>query len=159
MRAKPMEAQQWIINALSSDTNDCLIWPFAKLKNGYGQIGTKAGTARLHRYICEKAHGAPPSSIHEAAHRCGNRPCGNPKHLRWATPKENHADQVEHGTINRGHRHGQVKLAESDIPQIRASKSTFSALSRQYGVSPATIRDVIMRKTWAWVNDTNSPSP
>lgn len=159
MRASPMSAPNWIAGALSSDTEECLLWPYAKLKNGYGQLKNGNTSARVHRLICEKAHGPPPSPKHEAAHWCGNRACGNPKHIRWATPKENHADQIRHGTINRGSRHGQVKLHEANIVSIRQSSRSLSSLAQEYGVSPAAIRDVKIRKTWSWVKDTNSPSP
>jgi hypothetical protein len=150
-RAGAGEARAWVAAALASDTDECLLWPFAKLRNGYGQFNSNGHSVRLHRHICILVHGEPPSPKHEAAHSCGTRACGNPKHIRWATPKENHADQIAHGTINRGHRHGHVKLTKEIVLVARASSETAAALAKRYGVATATMQDAIRRRTWAWL--------
>lgn len=151
-RAKDGEPLAWVRAALASDTDDCLIYPFALQPNGYGSLPVGRGQmARVHRYVCIKAHGEPPSPKHEAAHNCNNRSCGNPKHIRWATPKENHADQVVHGTINRGERHGQVKLTKEIVLAARQSGRGAAVLAREHGVSQATMNDALTGRTWAWL--------
>ena len=52
---------------LSSDSNDCIKWPFYRMKNGYGQVGLHTGMALAHRKMCEMAHGRPQGG-QQAAH-------------------------------------------------------------------------------------------
>lgn len=78
--------------------DDCLIWPFSKNTEGYAHVKSGGNLVLVHRISCVAAHGSPPSTSHQAAHSCGNGHlgCVNPKHLRWATPKENCADKRMH---------------------------------------------------------------
>ena len=152
-RAPHMAARNWVAAAIASDTDQCLLWPYATLRNGYGQFNTGTTSARVHRYVCIAVHGEPPGVGMEAAHSCGNRACANPKHLRWATPKENHADQVTHGTINRGQRNGHAKLTPSIVRACRASSMTRTELARIFGVSVTTISHAIIGKTWSWLDE------
>lgn len=84
------------------DRDDCLAWPYAKDPNGYGQVRVGGRTHYVTRLVCEKIHGKPPTGRHQAAHSCGrgHEGCCNPKHLRWATVRENHLDKKAHGTFN-----------------------------------------------------------
>lgn len=90
--------REWVLAILAYDGDDCLSWPYAKDKNGYG-LGEMGGKLRrAHRYICSLVNGEPPTSKHEAAHSCGNGHlgCVNPNHLRWATTLENQRERWEH---------------------------------------------------------------
>lgn len=98
-RAQPGEATRFVEAVAVPFTGlECLIWPYGKYPNGYGQISTGDGTKVVSRLVCELAHGLPPTPKHEAAHSCanGHSGCVNPRHLRWATSKENKADVVIH---------------------------------------------------------------
>lgn len=142
--------------ALGSDTDQCINWPFVRNSKGQGQIRLNGRAQYASRVVCERAHGAPPTSLHEAAHSCGNGHlgCVNPRHLRWATRSENHADKLIHGTHNRGERHNMVKLTEAEVIEIRwraGAGESQRALARAYGVGPRTVRDIVHRKKWAWL--------
>lgn len=150
-RAKVGAAKQWIQDALASDTDECILWPYALLRNGYGQANHFGKAARVHRLVCISAHGHAPTEKHEAAHNCGNRACANPRHIRWATPKQNHADQILHGTTNRGSRNGHAKLTAGIVAAARASTLSIAELARRHGVSNATMADAVRRRTWAWL--------
>lgn len=98
-RAKPGDATRFVEEvAVPFRGVKCLIWPYGKYPNGYGQIGVGGGTKVVSRLVCELAHGLPPTPKHEAAHSCanGHSGCVNPRHLRWATSKENKADVIAH---------------------------------------------------------------
>ena len=84
--------------ALVYNDFDCLIWPFARDSDGYGQIALDGRVRHVHRIICEKTHGPPPTPTHEAAHSCGNGylGCVNRRHLRWKTHKENMEEMSRH---------------------------------------------------------------
>ena len=85
---------------LAIETDDCVLWPFAKGKGGYGVIGVSPGVVRgTHVVACEMRHGLPPTPAHEVAHSCQTPSCMNYRHLRWATHVENQADMKIHGTL------------------------------------------------------------
>ena len=94
----------------------CISWPFARDSKGYGQIKIGGQARRVHRIVCERFNGKPPTVRHDAAHSCGNGHlgCANGYHLRWATRKENSADRYVHGTFRQAH------LTENDVLAIRA---------------------------------------
>lgn len=147
----PGELNAWIERHVATEQDDCLIWPYYRNKQGYAVISAKS----VHRMICERVNGAPPSPAHQAAHNCGNGHlgCVNPKHLRWATPKENCADRVAHGTETRGDRCANARLNAQSVREIRtlAATTPVKELAAQYGVSIGTLRSAIRGNTWSWV--------
>src|SRR6478735_5284661 len=91
----------FIINvALQHKTDECLIWPFARGGNGYAYASLDGKVGTVHRYVCRKVNGEPPTPKHDAAHSCGkgHEACISPVHLSWKTRKENCADMMRHGT-------------------------------------------------------------
>lgn len=96
MIGAPMEFIKTV--ALPYTGDDCLEWPFARLKNGYTSFKYN-GDVMAHRVICKMAHGYPKGEMNVVAHSCGNGHlgCVNPRHLRWATQKENMQEMVMHG--------------------------------------------------------------
>lgn len=132
---------------------ECLPWPFGKISTGYGCIRKDSRTQLVHRLVCEERHGLAPSDKHEAGHRCGNRICCNPNHLRWITGSENQMDRVAHGTHCRGSRAYNSKINEysaREILELRGALSQ-SELAKKYGVSRSTISDLQSGRTWAWL--------
>lgn len=136
--------------------DDCLIWPFAKNSAGYGKLGVDGKFPHVHRLACEIVHGEPPTAIHEAAHLCGNGHlgCCNPRHVRWATPSENQADRISHGTAARGKRNSSTKLSASQVLRIRAlrGRMTISEMAHHFGVSRGCITGILSRKNWGWLD-------
>ncbi len=126
------------------ETDACLEWPFSVAGRGYGVVRLGGRQTYAHRVVCWLRHGdAPPGT--EAAHSCGNRRCINKLHLRWATPIENCADKVRHGTNNDGEKHGLSKLSNQDAAEIR-KRSSFESqanISRSFGVSRMTISRLV----------------
>lgn len=142
----------WIAEALAYTGDACLLWPFTQTPKGYPQARMANGaTGRVNRYVCEKAHGAPPSKAHHAAHSCGTRLCLNPKHLGWATAYENNLDILKHGRRRTGEHKKLSKLTEQDVREIRASTLSQRALARRYGVCQAVISQVVRRAAWKCV--------
>jgi hypothetical protein len=108
-------------------------------------------TAKASRVMCILAHGPAPSPLHVAAHSCGKGTdgCVNPKHLRWATEKENYEDAVAHGVAARGERHGSAILTEKAVAEIREKGvKNKSELAQKFGVSVWTIYNVCSGKRW-----------
>lgn len=145
--------------ALNSESDDCISWPFFRDKNGRGRISIKGRRSLLvHREVCTLAHGNAPSPKLHAAHSCGNghEGCVNPKHLRWATAKENSEDAIRHGSIARGTRLPHCRLSENAVREIRElSKTTKSQkeIAKTFKVDRSHISDIVNRKRWSWLSD------
>lgn len=133
--------------------DECILWPFARSGRGYGSLSLNGVICNVHREVCLRVHGDPPSSDHEAAHSCGIRACVNPRHLRWATASENQMDRVIHGTSNRGERSASAKLTEDDVREIRALKGVLGnkRAAKKFGVTPGHISMIRNRTKWGHV--------
>lgn len=141
--------------ALSYEEDDCLIWPYWTDRKGYAMFDLNGEHTYVSRAVCERTHGAPPSKKHEAAHSCGNGHLGciSKKHLRWATRQENEDDKIVHGTRMIGSMHGQAKLTEDEVREIRklASNRPGTELAKMFGVSTSAINLILRHKTWVHV--------
>ncbi len=126
----------------------CVIWPFSTTR-GYGTFGYLGEGYYAHRFMCELAHGKPPSDTHEAAHSCGDATCVNPRHLSWKTPGENGLDCRKHGTHVRSRYGTAGKITAEQADAIRGQKGikTLRELADEYGVSESCISNVWTGKT------------
>lgn len=153
-RAANGELHAWLVERVDWSGDECLTWPFAKGRDGRGRL-TGSVSPQAHRAMCILAHGEPPTRRHEAAHSCGkgHEACVNPRHLRWATPVENAADRVIHGTEVRGSAKPGAKLTESDVLAIRALKgsATQREIGDRFGVDGETVGNIHRGETWAWL--------
>lgn len=136
--------------------DECLYWPFAKTK-GYGRVWYDGHYHDVHRLVCERVHGIAISSDDDAAHSCGNGQLGciTPKHLRWASRKENAADTIDHGRTTRGEKNTRAKLTKDQVRQIRSLKGVLCEreIGERFGISAAHAGEILRRKTWAWLED------
>lgn len=94
------EPDKFIEKAVNWKSNRCLIWPYSRDNHGRARIAVNGRPQQASRIVCEKAHGAPPTPKHEAAHNCGrgHLGCVNNKHLEWKTHAENQADMIGHNS-------------------------------------------------------------
>jgi HNH endonuclease len=148
-----MNAKDWLDSTpLAWERNECLMFPYSIGGHGYGQFSARRVSPKpicAHRYICEKVHGAPPDGEWiAAAHSCGNKPCVNPRHLRWATYTENENDKRTHGRMQEGERHRWAKLSEKDVLEIRATTGLHKDIALRFGVTNVTIGDIKRRRSW-----------
>lgn len=144
---------QWLIDHQGYDGDYCLIWPFYRNPNGYGQLGYLGESYWAHRFMCELVNGPPPTPDHEAAHSCGNGSggCAHPKHLSWKTKTENLLDCREHGTHARNIHGLGGRLTLEQVEQIRdlKGKKTQAEIAIMFGVSDPTIRDIFLGRTYS----------
>jgi hypothetical protein len=151
VRRSAGEIKSFLDALLASEPGDeCVLVPVTAKK--YAKLSYEGGRITAHRYICMKAHGDPVGARRFAAHSCGQSWCVNPKHLRWATPKENNDDKIAHGTLVFGEDNYNAKLKMRDVIRIREMKDADPRkIATVFGVSPRTIRDVLEGKTWKQV--------
>jgi hypothetical protein len=151
---RPPVAQDFIESVLLSATDECIEWPYALTHNGYPQMMRRDNqrTVRVTIFVCEQVHGPRPAGRVDAAHSCGIRRCVNPRHLRWATRRENEADKLLHGTLRTGVRAPQAKLTQSQVDDARrrfaAGTVTQGQLAIEFKMNQAAISRMIRGMTY-----------
>lgn len=149
----PSYSKRFIEKALRSDTEECIIWPFKSVTgSGYPRSCFEGKRIDVHRFVCIKYCGSPVGDKKYAAHYCGNRLCINPKHIRWATAKENTNDLFIHNRMLYGENHKNSKLKEFDVIYILKSKESSKILAEKFGVSTSTINAIKSRNAWKHIN-------
>lgn len=152
------EAQRFYREIVLTDDrgpdDECLIWPYSRFPNGYGQLAlTRHHNYGVHRLVCKEVYGEPPTPDHEAAHSCnrGKFGCVTKSHLSWKTRLENKADELLHGTRCQGAQHGMAKITESEAREIIALKGTLTQqkIGELFGISHASVGRLHRRQNWA----------
>ena len=146
----------WLVDVAAKHIgNECLIWPFDRASNGYARVIKGGRKISASREVCRIVSGDPHRVKDQAAHSCGNGHlgCVNPRHIRWATVAENHADKQLHGTVAKGERNGNAKHDERTVRKIKSMIGSMSQneIARACGVSRSLVRDVKLGKTWGWI--------
>ena len=155
--------------------DDC--WPWLGSLRGdppqnYGRIMFSYVLYPSHRvaYALFTGEEIPPSL--DGLHTCDNPPCCNPRHIFPGTDKTNMEDKVLKGRAATGIRNGKYthpekiqrgdqhymrnghrtqKLTRNVVEHIRSLPNAHShrhELASEYGVSEASIRDILMYRTW-----------
>lgn len=133
--------------------DECWEWQAGRT-NGYGIFWMNGKSRRASRVSYEMEIGPIPKGL-SVCHTCDNPPCVNPAHLFLGTTADNLADRdlKGRGADRRGSSHHLNKLTEDDVENIRANRMNLSGreLARLFGVSPASISNIIKRKSWRHV--------
>ena len=140
----------------------CWEWQGWKNSKGYGRIRFAGNRTHFaHRFSWLIHYGSLPLPEFCILHHCDNPSCVNPSHLWVGTKGENVADMVTKGrwgrgglraaNTPRGERHGQAKLTETDVREIRrrrAAGEEWTQLGRAFGVSRTTAASAGRGHTW-----------
>jgi len=147
-RVGAIDTKHFIEQAVSTKTDDCILWPLSKSHNGYGLVVWKGKRWRAHRLTCTIVHGSPSRPDLVAMHSCRNRACINPGHLRWGTIRENVHDAISCGTFMGNLPNSKPKLDEKTVREIRQSAEPNTVLAAKLGVSHVAIWKIRHRITW-----------
>lgn len=74
-------------HAVDLDTDDCILWPFYIMPNGYGAKSDRSMQPRVlpaHRWVWIKVNGLIPPGL-TVDHLCRVKACVNPRHLEVVT--------------------------------------------------------------------------
>ena len=133
--------------------DNCLVWPLYRDQTGRGYAFSNGKRTFASRIVCEMVNGPPPSAAMVAAHSCGkgHLGCVNPRHLRWATIKENIADRHIHDTNLRGLRNPNCKLTPEQVATVRGLIGTASQkeIARMFGISQSLVSLIKNNLVWA----------
>ena len=150
------KAQAFIKKVLASQSESCILWPFYKNKGGYGQLWWGGKPRLAGRVVMEETQGPPPTDgeRYEAAHLpavCHNRACINPKHLRWATTKENAMDRLIDRTELLGEKTNGAKLTADDVVSIYFDNRFQREIALDFGVTQQAVHRIKSKKDWSHI--------
>ena len=128
------------------DRAECWEWPGRFGTHGYGVYGRNS---LAHRLAWRLSRGSDPARGYVIRHRCDNRRCIRPQHLRLGTQRENVGDMWRNGRANfqNGHRpHGPAHHKYRRSPEFLRQVEVLAeaglqqaAIGRLLGVSQTTI--------------------
>lgn len=131
----------------------CWNWTGSRTSRGYGEFRRLCAS----RVAYSMFRGVNPEGMY-VCHTCDNRLCVNPSHLFLGSCLDNVRDCIAKGRARRGTsvgtKNGNAVLNEEAVRQIRSEYEQLKCLSkvgRLHGVCPATIKQVVSRRTWRHV--------
>ena len=145
------EADKKLLSMSKRDTENnefmgtpCILWT-GYSRNGYGETTIFGKNFFAHVLACcIKNNMERPEGL-AVRHLCGSSLCINKDHLEFGTQTENGHDMIKHGR-------GNIKLDFEKAAQIRklykTGKYNTAELGKKYGVTSASIRNIVSNKTW-----------
>lgn len=124
-----------------------------KVGKGYLTVclrdGKKTYRKYLHQMVAECFVERPNGSC-IVNHIDGNKKNNYYTNLEWVTYSENNQHAYDKNLKSRGEKFYNAVLTEADVKTILANGkyTTYQNIADKYGVSKATIRDVLLRRTW-----------
>ena len=129
---------------------ECWVWVGARQGAGrYGTFGIGGKMFLSHRVSYSLHKGEIPGKLN-VLHTCDVPYCVNPEHLFLGDHLDNMRDKEEKGRGNQcvGQAHGNAKLTEAQVLEIRASTESLKATAKRYGVSFGLIGHIRARRAW-----------
>lgn len=145
----------------------CKIWHLPPRSGPYPTAWINGRERRLCRYVLALKLGRPITPGHVARHTCDDPMCVSEGHLVEGTHAENTADMVKKGRapwqtgklvtpVTTGSAHGQAKITEEDVLEIRRMGREKTLSQREigviYGIAQPTVSAIIRRQIWTHVD-------
>ena len=124
---------------------------------GYLRIDIRSGgkrfTMMVHRLVLAAFVGPCPAGM-ECRHLDSNPTNNHISNLQWAFPVTNAADKVPRGTVPIGVKHGQAKLNDEKVREIRGLRAqgwSLRKIGRQFGVDHTEVDNILRGRNWKHV--------
>lgn len=120
---------------------------------------------QVHIIVLETFVGPKPSRHHRGLHKDDNKLNNHVDNLYWGTPEQNFKDAIVNGGILSGSGHFNSRLTKDQVLEVRgkceryirlddlSKNAAYHILAREYGVSPYTIRNIIVGKNYSDVTE------
>jgi hypothetical protein len=148
---------------IAVQTDECIVWPYAKRPQGYGSIWIDHYVYTTHTAAWYLSHNLPIPKERQnlnvdticICHTCDNRPCINPKHLFKGTYDDNMEDMDKKGRRVLPDARRLEKLTTTQVLEIRASDISTNEkkreLAKQFKVSVSTIYAVHRKRRYLYI--------
>lgn len=116
----------------------------------YLQVGIDRKKYLVHRLVAIAFHGQPPAGF-EAGHLDGDSSNNCAANLRWVRHVDNEQMKRLHGTSPIGAANPHARLTPDAVKTIRSeagARGTQVELARRFGVSQATVSQIVSRRRW-----------
>jgi len=148
------------------NTNMSPCWTIngSKSSSGYGQISFQNKHWNLHRYSYWIHNGRPNLTCKDQVmHKCDNKECANPEHLKLGNAKINNQEAIERGLIssgtfkkgeNFGELNNNAKLTWEKVREIRRRKAEglkygeLKSMAVEYDIEYITIQKIVQGSLW-----------
>lgn len=144
-------SERLFANVAKSRPNGCWYWTGCKTAAGYGRFSFHNSEVYAHRTSYEIHKGPIPSGL-SVCHECDNPACVNPNHLFLGSQADNMHDMIGKGRAKLrpqlGEEHGEAKLTEAQVMQIREDTRNQRTIAADYGISQTNVSDIKRRKIW-----------
>jgi hypothetical protein len=149
-------SKRYPIDFIINDNNCFVCTSHKPSTSGYPQVNYYKTTGNAHRVVYQEMFGSIPSGL-VVRHKCDNKMCINPEHLELGTIQDNNNDVDERGLRLRGEQVPVSKLNEQEVKEIKRlfedKRLALKDLSKMFGVSPSTLCDIKMGRTWKHVTN------
>jgi len=129
----------------------CWLWTGYRDEKGYGWIRVNDRNRPAHQIALELVGFIVPAEFLQIRHLCHNPQCVRFDHLKIGTSQDDADDKVSAGRQARGER-VHSKLWQGAADEIRrlyaAGGISQRALAKQFGVTQASISDIVLGKAW-----------
>lgn len=142
----PITEDKYHIDAKSG----CWVWLGSK-RGEYGKVYYKGRGRAAHRVAWELWVGPIPEKL-LVLHRCDNKPCINIEHLFLGSHQDNVHDKCLKKRHSHGISHGNCKLTEKQVKEIRSTLFRAKHFVKKYGITQSTVSDIRTRTTWKHID-------
>lgn len=147
LRLAPLPEKFWARVNIIFSADACWEWQDNRSLQGYGRFSHDGKREVASRIAYRLVYGPFDEEL-QVCHRCDNPPCVRPNHLFLGDHELNQKDKVSKGRAPWGENHGQAKLSEVQVREIRSLDLPDKDIATMYGICLDYINAIRNRRAW-----------